>query len=250
MPRFVLLLALLGVLTACGGSSSSSQSPTLPEVPPVGELPAYEVIGSGPLVVVLAMSMQDTLYSSATTHTLVPRLLSAGYSVMSLDLPCHGADAELGMEPLDCWAERISGGDEDIFLRFCSGFTEVLDQLTASAVSMVGISRGAYVGITCAAYDERFVNLVLGIPVTDLNYLTEFKALPVDETLFGTDQYAPYLRNRNSLVRIGKNDERVGTELATDFAETIGATLVLTDAIGHDMAEDGSTIDWLRAHPF
>jgi pimeloyl-ACP methyl ester carboxylesterase len=219
-------------------------------MPPIEDLPAHEVIGSGPLVVVLAMGMQDTLYNSATTHTLVPRLLSAGYSVMSLDLPCHGADAEPGVEPLDCWAQRIAAGDEDVFLRFCAGLLAVMDYRDVSSAGMVGISRGAYVGITCAAYDQRFPSLVLGIPVTDLNFLTEFESHPVDPAVFGTDQYVPYLGNRNSLVRIGKHDERAGTSLAVAFSEKIGATLVLTDAVGHVLAEDGSTIDWLLAHPF
>ena len=250
MIQLAAAFVLLAVLTACGGGSTASPPPPLPAMPSVDDLPPYEVIGSGPLVVVLAMDMQETLYNSATTHTLVPRLLSAAYSVMSLDLPCHGADAEPGEQPLDCWARRIADGDVDIFLRFCAGLVAVMNHLNVSAAGMVGISRGAYVGITCAAYDERFLDLVLGIPATDLNYLTEFKSRPVDPTIFGTDQYVPYLGNRNSLLRIGKHDERVGTSLAVAFSEKIGATLVLTDAVGHDMAEDGSTIDWLQAHPF
>jgi hypothetical protein len=135
-------------------------------------------------------------------------------------------------------------------LSFCAGLFGVLNELGASQIGIVGISRGAYVAITCAAYNESFRDLALEIPVTDLNYLTEFKSLPVDETLFGTDQYVPYLRNRFSLVRIGKDDRRVGTALAVAFAHQIGATLQLTDAVGHDVAEDGSTITWLQAHPF
>jgi hypothetical protein len=75
-------------------------------------------------------------------------------------------------------------------------------------------------------------------------------SLPVDETLFGTDQYVPYISDRAILVRIGKDDTRVGTALAVAFAQKVDATLELTDAVGHDVAEDGSTITWLQAHPF
>jgi hypothetical protein len=250
MMRFTASTILLALLTACGGSSSTLPLQPLVAIPTANKLPAYEVIGRGPIVVVLAEDMQDTLYDSATTDTIVPRLLSAGYSVMSLDLPCHGADAEPGVPPLDCWAQRIAAGDKDIFLSFCAGLFGVLDKLGASEVGIVGISRGAYVAITCAAYDERFRDLALEIPVTDLNYLTEFQSLPVDETLFGTDQYVPYIRNRAILVRIGKDDTRVGTALAVAFAQKVDATLELTDAVGHDVAEDGSTITWLQAHPF
>jgi pimeloyl-ACP methyl ester carboxylesterase len=222
----------------------------LAPLPKVDKLPTYKVIGSGPLVVVLAMDLQETLYDSGTTDTIVPRLLSAGYSVMSLDLPCHGADAEPGVQPLVCWAQRIAAGDKDIFLSFCAGLFGVLDGLGDPQVAIVGISRGSYVAITCAAYDERFRDLALEIPVTDLNYLTEFKSMPVDEALFGTDQYVPYIKDRSSLVRIGKDDTRVGTALAVAFAQKVGATLELTDAVGHDVDEDGSTITWLQAHPF
>ena len=250
MIRLAASFTLLALLTACGGDSSKPPARPLPAMPAADVLPAYEIIGSGPIVVVLAMDMQATLYNSATTDTIVPRLLSAGYSVMSLDLPCHGADAEPGVQPLDCWAQRIAAGDQDIFLSFCAGLFGVLDQLDAPAVGLVGISRGAYAGITCAAYDERFVDVALGIPVTDLNFLTEFKSRPVDQSVFGTGQYVPYIDNRNTLVRIGKDDQRVGTSLAVAFAKKLGSTLELTDAVGHDMAEDGSTIAWLQAHPF
>jgi pimeloyl-ACP methyl ester carboxylesterase len=249
MIRLTASTIILALLTACGGGSSTILVKPLAAMPKVDKLPAYAVIGSGPIVVVLALDMQETLHDSATTDTIVPRLLSAGYSAVSLDLPCHGADAEPGVQPLDCWAQRIAAGNKDIFLSFCAGLFGVLDKLGASKVGIVGISRGAYVAITCAAYDERFRDLALEIPVTDLNYLTEFKSMPVDETLFGTDQYVPYISDRVSLVRIGKEDTRVGTALAVAFAQKVGATLELTAAMGHEIAEDGSTITWLQAHP-
>ena len=122
-----------GLLAACGGGALDLSAAARGALPKVDKLPAYKVIGSGPLVVVLAMDMQETLYESATTDTIVPRLLSAGYSVMSLDLPCHGADAEPGMQPLVCWAQRIAAGDRDIFLNFCAGLIGVLNELGSPA---------------------------------------------------------------------------------------------------------------------
>jgi hypothetical protein len=97
--------ACLSVAVSCwlaGGAATSRASDArqsdaqmirLAEKPP-----AYKVIGSGPIVVGLTLDMQETLYDSGTTDTIVPRLLSAGYAVMSLDLPCHGVDAEPGVQ--------------------------------------------------------------------------------------------------------------------------------------------------------
>ena len=239
-------LIFIALLTACGGDLPSPTNKRFP----LDTLPMYEVIGSGPIVVVLAVDKQSTLNNPATTNTIVPRLLTAGYSVLSLDLPCHGADTETGVHPLECWARRINSGDNDIFLRFCAGLSGVLDKLNAPTFAMVGISRGAYVAITCAAYDTRLRNLALEIPVTNLNYLNEFKLQPVQERLFGTDQFVPYIIDRVSLVRIGRDDTRVGTDLAVSFSQKINATLELTNAIGHDVAENGSTITWMQSHPF
>ena len=249
--RVVASAVLVVALVTAGGCYRSTPAvQPLAALPKIDKLPTYKVIGSGPLVVVLAMDLEETLYNPGTTDTIVPRLLDAGYSVLSLDLPCHGADAEPGVQPLDCWAQRIAAGDKDIFLSFCAGLFGVLNELGATQVGVVGVSRGSYVAITCAAYDERFRDLALEIPVTDLNYLTEFKSLPADESLFGTVQYVPYLLDRANLVRIGKDDTRVGTSLAVTFAQEIGAKLELTDAVGHDVDEDGSTITWFQANPF
>src|SRR5580692_10689054 len=73
-PPFLIFLVLL---TACVGSSSPPLVQRLPALPPIDKLPVYKVIGSGPIVVVLAMDMQRTLYDSATTETIVPKLLNA-----------------------------------------------------------------------------------------------------------------------------------------------------------------------------
>jgi hypothetical protein len=246
-------LAVFAVLAGCGGGGGGNSTPAVPPLralPIVNQTPAFERLGTGPLVVVLAMDQQQTLHNAPTTDGIVTRLLNAGYSVLSLDLPCHGADADPGVQPLDCWALRIGAGDKDIFLRFCAGLNRVLDDSQVTQAAILGVSRGGYVAATCAAYESRFSDVVLEIPVTDLNYLTEFQSQPVDQSIFGTAQYVPYLADRAALVRIGKDDMRVGTSLAEKFAHDIGATFELTAAVGHAVAEDGSTVTWLQAHPF
>lgn len=242
VSRWLSLVFVL--LTACG--SGRSGGPQLPASTQLGT--KYQMVGSGPLVVVLAESMQVTINrdpAKVTSH-----LLSAGYAVLGIDLPCHGADAEPGVSPLSCWAQRIAGGDRGIFMRFCEDLKDVLDSLRPTKVAVVGISRGGYVAATCASHDARLHNIVLLEPVTDLNRLVEFQAHPVDEAAFGLDQYVPSLHQRNILVRIGKADDRVGTDLAEAFAQKVGATLQLLDIAGHTTTEDGNGVKWLQNQGF
>src|SRR5438105_4693637 len=105
-------------LAGCDGASTTKVPPLSPE--PAVSPPAYGAVGSGPVVVVLALDMQDTLYNSTTTAGITQGLVAAGYKVVSLDLPCQGADADPSQpDPLSCWAARIASGDRDLFLRFC-----------------------------------------------------------------------------------------------------------------------------------
>jgi pimeloyl-ACP methyl ester carboxylesterase len=214
--------------------------------------PVYGVVGSGPVVVVLAEDLEHTLYGTITDG-LVPALLSSGFQVVSLDLPCHGADATpADGSPLDCWALRIAAGDDYIFLTFCAGLSNVLDAMHVTSAAIVGISRGGYVAVTCAAYEPRFRDIVMEIPVTDLNYLDEFKNYPVDETRFNLQQYIPYIEDREKLLSIDKVDTRVGTNLAIAFAEASGSQLILTANGDHVLTPvDGmQAAEWLQQHPF
>jgi pimeloyl-ACP methyl ester carboxylesterase len=87
----------------------------------------------------------------ADLGNVVPQLESAGYSIVTLDLPCHGADGvDVPAVPpgsgeslnLLCIAQRIAAGDQDIFLRFCSQLSDALDSLGVSSAAILGVSRG------------------------------------------------------------------------------------------------------------
>jgi len=230
--RVLIPLAVACALSACGGGTTSSQAPALAPEPTVAT-PHYGSVGAGPPIVVLALDEQDTLYNSASTGGVVPALVGAGYTVVSLDLPCHGADAEPGVAPLDCWAQRLHAGDTELFTRFCAGLSKVLDAEHIERAGILGISRGGYMATTCAAYEPRFTAIVLENPVTDLNYLAEFKGLEVNEQLFSLQQYVPYLTGDRIMLSIDAIDDRVGASLAEAFAGEIHAKLEVTDAPDH-----------------
>lgn len=241
------IIAFIAFSVLCGCGSDGSAPPASPSEPalaplPAVELPAYELIANhGPLVVLMAMDMHTTLYTNAL-GSVPSDLLGAGFSLLALDLPCHGADAtEPAKFELTCWRKRIEAGDTELFRKFCSGLSLVLDQIGATEVSVVGQSRGGYTAVTCAAYDERIRNIALLSPVTDLQRLTEFDGYAVDQEVYGLAQFVPYLAGRHIMIRIASDDSRVGTDAAVAFGKLVNAEIRLVDFVGHVPPEDGST---------
>lgn len=200
--------------------------------------PYVFVRNDGPLVVLLAMDADNTLHGSM--GRVVPDLEEAGFSLLTLDLPCHGRDADKDVSPLTCWRNRIERGDTEIFRRFCSELSASLDAIGASNVRVVGQSRGAYVAATCAAMDQRITALALLMPVTDLQRLAEFDGFRVDQLRFGL----PAVRVP-TYIRIGRADDRVGTDAAMEYGQRVSAKIDLVDVVGHKTEEDGSTVRWL-----
>jgi pimeloyl-ACP methyl ester carboxylesterase len=178
MRSWGLAAALLLAVAACNSDSDSDR--TLQPLSKSASLPRYEIIqNNGPVVVVMLASVEESLRPSlGRIHT---DLISAGYTLLALDLPCHGADAEPGDDPLGCWRRRIAGGDHELFRRYCAGLAAVLDELKLTNVRVLGLSRGGYLAITCAAYDLRLQDIALIAPVTNLANLFEFNGFKVDQ---------------------------------------------------------------------
>jgi hypothetical protein len=206
------------------------------------------------VIVLLSTDARSTLDSdpgrTKIMQKLVPRLKRAGFTLLSLDLPCTGADlsGNDATQVLGCWRDRIEFGESDMFVRFCEKLSAVLDKLGVAEAGLVGESRGAYLAATCAGYDARMHRLVLLKPVTDLQVLLEFGGYTVDQQLLGLGQYQAALRGRPILMRIGPRDDRVDTSSAIAFAQSIGAEIQLVECEGHELPEDGTTVRWLQAH--
>jgi pimeloyl-ACP methyl ester carboxylesterase len=249
--RVAVVTASVLALAGCGagGGSSASAPPPVHAVTPPAVLPDYVLTpGSGKLVVLMGMTKEDA--TSGILGDMPARLISAGYKLLALDLPCHGADADpaLPMMQLLCWRNRIEAGDRQVFAKYCAGLSAVFDDLVVDQAYIVGQSRGGYVAAICAFSDARIRKVAMIAPVTDLQRLTEFDGYQVDQSVYGLMRLAPWLRAIDIRVRIGNNDERVSTESAVAFAKLVGAELDIVDVPGHVPLEDGSTIAWLGVH--
>lgn len=243
MRHLLVLFSLL--LVSCGGSEPPAYELKLSGIyTTTGVEYAFERGTRNEIVLAFAAGIDDFYTGTAGFGSLPAELKDAGFNVVTLDLPCHGADATLGLSGLECWRQRIEGGSTTIFTQFCAKVSAVLDELEAGTVYAAGISRGGYIALTCAGRDDRISRVAAIMPVTDLQRLLEFDGYTVDQSTFGLARFD--LSRVDVLVRIGNNDQRVGTDAALAFAATLPRkTVQLLDSPGHTVIEDGSVAQWL-----
>jgi dienelactone hydrolase len=186
-----------------------------------------------PTLFILAAGMEDT--ARQPIYFEVGRLLTReGYICVTLDPPCHGADARPG-EPagLQGWAARLEKG-EDPIASFNARARAVLDHLVKTGVTdpahvaACGTSRGGFLAYHFAAVEPR-VRAVAGFsPVTNLLALAEFANLKQHEPTkqLGLVHHATKLADRAIWLSIGNNDARVDTDDAITFARKTSAAAI------------------------
>jgi dienelactone hydrolase len=179
-----------------------------------------------PTLLLFAMAGADTLCTEP--YCRVGRLLHArGWNVVSLDLPCHGADSRAG-EPLELagWAARTWAG-EDFVGVFQERVNTVLAHLAATGladparIAAAGTSRGGFMAFQAAAGNPLIRAVAAFAPVTDLIALREFAGQeqnPLVQRL-ALASAVEKLAGRAAWLTIGHADDRVGTDLAIAFAE-------------------------------
>ncbi|MFH1567022.1 MAG: prolyl oligopeptidase family serine peptidase [Gemmatimonadota bacterium] len=179
----------------------------------------------GPALLLFAMAAADTLL--AQPYGRVGRLLHArGWTVASLDLPCHGADRRPG-EPAELagWAACLAAG-EDFVVPFRQRVDEVVAHLVASGLAdpgrlaAAGTSRGGFLALHAAAGNPRIGAVAASAPVTDLLALTEFAGL--EASLLARQRAVAHavdaLAGRAVWLTIGDGDQRVDTDRAVALA--------------------------------
>ncbi|MHB9130239.1 MAG: alpha/beta hydrolase family protein [Armatimonadota bacterium] len=184
--------------------------------------------GPAPTLLLLALAGADTL--TTEPYCLVGRLLYAqGWNVVSLDLPCHGADERIG-EPagLEGWAARTAHG-EDIVASFQQHVNDVVKHLVAAGaadptrLAAAGTSRGGFLAFHSAAGNPLIRAVAAFAPVTDLLALREFAGQEDNPLVrrLALANTAETLADRAAWITIGNADERVDTDRAVGFARAL-----------------------------
>lgn len=95
----------------------------------------------------------------------------------------------------------------------------------AKRIAACGTSRGGFLAIHFAAHDGRVKCAAGFAPVTDLAALREFRAIADSSFVraLSLETQAKQLAGRPVWIVIGDQDERVGTDLAINFARKLTA---------------------------
>lgn len=266
--RKIILLVLLLAISLAVASEPIKQLKTID-----GDEYSYiSKVKQGPLAVILTMTTRSSLNNEFTS--IGRRLLDEGFVVASLDLPCHGSDIPGRVrqqldrflkgrrtgEGLKCWAAWMSDDSPDIFDAFTLRVDRVLKDLRArklvsgDRVVLVGVSRGGYLAMRVAAHNPLITDVIGLAPVTDLQALTEFTQVKVDQAVYGLGRHATILSQKRLFLQVGSSDMRVGTRAVLKLVDTIidagggrpvDLTLIVTPDPGHQSSEHNRAAQWI-----
>ena len=192
-------------------------------LPPHGGAPA-------PTLLLFAWSGEETL-TTEPYNRIGDLLYARGWNVVSLDLPCHGADGRAG-EPaqLAGWAARCAAGD-DIVATFRQRVNDVVADRVAAGmadparIAAAGTSRGGFLAFHAAAGNPLIGAVAAFAPVTDLPVLSEFAGQEQNPLALrlALANAVEMLADRAAWIAIGDADTRVGTDKAVAFARALVA---------------------------
>jgi len=180
-----------------------------------------------PTLIVLSGKLEETL-SSAYFRQSGDFLAKEGVLLVSVDLPCHGAEVRKG-EPAGIagWRTRLVAG-EDVMADLAARLRKVLDHVIKTGmadperIAALGTSRGGFSALHFAATEPRVKSVMAFAPVADLANLREFKGAedhPMVKKV-ALNHLADALAGRAVWVVIGDRDDRVNTDSIITFART------------------------------
>lgn len=215
-----------------------------------------------PVLIMMASSIEETLGSAYFRQCGTKLVEQNDWLCISLDLPSHGSqiDKNSGVG-LEGWAQRIANGD-DIVQENNQRVKSVLDYLIErglidkSRIAVSGTSRGGYLALHYAVYDQRVVSVVAYAPVTSLSVLKEFGNLSNEHIPSNMDlnKKVYELSKVDIWAAIGEDDQRVGTNAAAKLFDSIkqlnsgkDISLHILPSIGHTTPPNALELsyDWV-----
>lgn len=211
-----------------------------------------------PILVVITTDIAESLSDKYSDASTVFR--NAGYTLIAIDVPCHGKDAKK-KEPtgLTCWNKRANDSKTDIFLPYISKLQNVLAAVKekgiadASAIGVLGVSRGGYLAMRVASEIPEVTFVIAMAPVTDIFRLSEFKESKAPKELYSLKASYPNLAKKHIFIQINNDDDRVGTMEALSFITGVTKSIntkdvdlmaILTPKKGHSTSEHQMAAAW------
>ena len=226
--RFGLLLSIVtGAVSLTAAAEPSFKVEKTPEGIEFGLWGNHDA-KKAPTLFVLSGDFRETL-SSGYFRQCGNDLVKLGYRCVSIDLPAHGALAkDPGKSGLTGW-RRLAERGTDFVGENNRRLAIVLDHLISTGrtdpkqVAICGTSRGGFLAMHFAAFDDRVGAVAAFAPVTDLLMLREFGGAEENEIVnqYRFTELANRLAGRPVWIVIGDQDQRVGTDAAIAAARAI-----------------------------
>ncbi len=186
-------------------------------------------VAPAPVLFILAGTIDETLGNEYLRQCGTRLARERGWLCVSLDLPYYGKFRIKNVrEGLSGWADAVRQG-EDFVSDNNVRMQEILEFLIQKGyvdeknIAVCGTSRGGYLALQFAAYEERVDLAIVFAPVTELSKLNEFVNIAQEKLTepFLFNNEITGLAKKKVWMVIGDNDQRVGTDQTIQLARNI-----------------------------
>lgn len=143
--------------------------------------------------------------------------------VFSFTLPAHGPSFE-NQQSMQIWSKKLDE-NENFVLSFVDSSIQNINFLVEkgyideSYLAAAGLSRGGFMAVHLAAKDERIKTILGFAPITQVDFLNDFKDLAKNPLAvkLSLKNILNELADKHLRFYIGNRDLRVGTSCCFDF---------------------------------